>query len=81
MLHYYIAKKTAAETHRFLVVIYVEHAPSITTCKDWFSRFRNDNYDTKNKDRGKPTKNFEDKELKILLDEDHAKRNLNWPLY
>ena len=36
MLHYYIAKKTAAETYRLLVEIYVEHAPSIATCKDWF---------------------------------------------
>ena len=51
MLHYYIIKKTAAETHRLLVEIYVEHVSLITTCKDWFYRFRNSNYNTKNSTR------------------------------
>ena len=66
MLHYYIAKKTTAETHRLLVW----HAPSITTCNDWFCRFRNGNYDAKDKDHGRPTKEFKDKESEMLLDED-----------
>jgi len=70
MLHYYIAKKTAEETYRLLVEIYVEHAPSITSCKDWFGRFRNGNYKTKDKNHGRPTKKFEYKELEMLLDED-----------
>jgi len=39
ILYYCIAKKTTAETHHLLVKIYVEHAPSITTYKDWFYRF------------------------------------------
>ena len=70
MLHYYITKKTAAETQHLIVEIYVVHAPSITTFKDWFCRFRNSNYDTKDKDHGRQTKEFEDKELEMLLDED-----------
>ena len=53
-----------------LVEIYVEHALSITTCYNWFYRFRNGNYDIKNKDHGRQTKEFEDKELEMLLDED-----------
>jgi len=56
MFHYYIAKKTVAETYRLLVEIYVEHPPSITSCKDWFGLFRYGNYDTKIKDHGRPTK-------------------------
>ena len=44
VLHYYIAKKTAAKTHHLLVEIDVKHSNLITTCKDWFCRFRNGNY-------------------------------------
>jgi len=66
MLHHCNAKKTAAETHILIVEIYVEHSPSITTCKDWFCRFRNSNYDTNDKDHGRQAKKFEDKELEML---------------
>jgi len=52
------------------VEIYVEYVPSITTCKDWFYRFQNSNYDTKDKDHGRPTKKYDDKKLEMLLDED-----------
>ena len=68
-LYYYIAKKTAVERHSLLVEIYVEHAPSITICINWFCWCRNDNYYTKDKDHGRPIKEFEDKELEMLLDE------------
>ena len=77
ILYYHIAKKIAAGTHRLLVEIYVDHAPSFTTCKDQFCRFRNGNYDIKDKDHGRPTKEFEDKELEMLLDKDQAKYKLN----
>ena len=70
IVFYYITKKTASETYHLLIEIDVEHNPSTTTCKDWFYRFRNGNNDIKNKDYGIPTKEFENKELKILLEED-----------
>lgn len=70
ILHYFIAKKTAAETYRLLRDIYGEHSPSMTTCKDWFCRFRNGQYDTNDKEHGKPQKQFEDRELRMMLDED-----------
>ena len=50
--------------------IYGEHSTSIATCKEWFCRFRNGQYDTKDKEHGKPQKQFEDKDLRMLLDED-----------
>jgi len=34
LLHYFILKKNAAETHRLLVDIYGEHASSKTSCKE-----------------------------------------------
>ena len=42
LLHYFISKKTAAETHHILVQVYGEHASSETTCRDWFRRFKSE---------------------------------------
>ena len=39
-------------------------------CNDWFYRFRNCNYDAKDKDRRRPTKDFKEKESEMVLDED-----------
>ena len=44
LLHYFIAKKSAVETYRLLVEVYGEHAPSNTTCKEWFRRFQNGDF-------------------------------------
>ena len=70
LLHYFIPKKTAAESHRILVKVYGEHALSETMCSDWFRRFKSGDFDLSNKDRAKPPKKFEDAELQALLDED-----------
>jgi len=70
LLHYFIAKKSAAETYRLLVDVYSEHALSNTTCKEWFRRFKNDDFDIEYREHGKPPKKFEDAELEELLAED-----------
>ena len=70
MLHYYISKKSAAETCRMLSSIYGDHAPSNTTCKEWFRRFQNGDFDVSDKEREGPPKKFEDAQLIELLDED-----------
>ncbi|EFN87897.1 hypothetical protein EAI_03899, partial [Harpegnathos saltator] len=44
-------KKSTAEAHRLLEEDYGEHAPSKTTCEDWFKRFRSDDFDTEDKER------------------------------
>ena len=66
LLHYFIA----AETYHLLVDIYGEHAPLNTTCKEWFRRFKNDDFDIEDKEHGKPPKKFEDAELEESLAED-----------
>ena len=71
--HYFILKKSAAETHRLLVDIYVEHVPLKTTCKEWFRRFNNADFDVNNKERGGAPNKFEDAQLQASLDEDRCR--------
>ncbi|EGI58143.1 Mariner Mos1 transposase [Acromyrmex echinatior] len=70
LLHYFILKKSAAEMHRLLVNIYGEHAPSKTSCKEWFRRFNSGDFDVRDKEREGALKKFEDAELQALLEED-----------
>ncbi len=75
LLHYFLLKKSAAETNRLLVEVYGEHAPSKTTCKEWFQRFKVGDFDVRDKEReGRPRK-FEDTELEELLDVDRCQTN------
>jgi histone-lysine N-methyltransferase SETMAR len=66
----FLLKKSAAESHRMLVEAYGEHALSEATCKRWFQRFRDNDFDVRNEERGRPPKKFEDTDLQALLDED-----------
>ena len=70
LFHYFISKKTAAESRRILVKVYGKHAFSEQTCRDWFRLFKSGDFDLSNKDRGKLPKKFEDAELPALLNED-----------
>ncbi|KAG5324284.1 MOS1T transposase, partial [Pseudoatta argentina] len=70
LLHYFIQKKSAAEAHRILVQTYGDNALSDTTCRDWFRRFKNNDFELEDKERSSAPKKFEDKELEQLLDED-----------
>ncbi|KAG5320388.1 MOS1T transposase, partial [Pseudoatta argentina] len=70
LLHYFIQKKSAAEAHRILVQTYGDNALSDTTCRDWFRRFKNNDFELEDKERSGALKKFEDKELEQLLDED-----------
>lgn len=63
-------KKSAAESHRMLVEAYGDHALSEATCKRWFQQFRDNDFDVRNEERGRPPKKFEDAELQAILDED-----------
>lgn len=69
LLHYFFQKKSAAEAHRILVETYGDHALSETTCRDWFRRFKNNDFDVEDKERSGAPKKFEDEELEALLDE------------
>ncbi|KAG5316917.1 MOS1T transposase, partial [Pseudoatta argentina] len=70
LLHCFIQKKSAAEAHRILVQTYGDNALSDTTCRDWFRRFKNNDFVFEDKERSGAPKKFEDKELEQLLDED-----------
>lgn len=69
MLHYFIMGKTAAEAYRILCKVYVEHAPSQTTCERFFKRFKNDNFSIKDDERPGRSSAFEDQEIQALLNE------------
>ncbi|KAG5327160.1 MOS1T transposase, partial [Pseudoatta argentina] len=70
LLHYFIQKKSAAEAHRIIVQTYDDNALSDTTCRDWFRRFKNNDFELEDKERSGAPKKFQDKELEQLLDED-----------
>jgi len=53
-----------------LVEAYGEHDKS--QCFEWFKKFKSGDFDVRNKERGKPSKKFEDSKLQALLDEDDA---------
>ncbi|KAG5327135.1 SRGEF factor, partial [Pseudoatta argentina] len=72
LLHYFIQKNSAAEAHRILVQTYGDNALSDTTCRDWFRRFKNNDFELEDKERSGAPKKFQDKELELLLDEDPA---------
>lgn len=72
LLHYFIQNKSAAEAHRILVETYGDNALSDTTCRDWFRRFKNNDFKLEDKERSGAPKKFEDKELEEILDADRS---------
>ena len=63
-------KKSAAEAHRFLVETYCEAALSDISCREWFQKFKNGEFDIENKERRGRLKVYEDAKLEVLLDQD-----------
>ena len=63
-------KKTAAESHRMLSSTYGEDCISERTCREWFQRFRNGDFNVEDRHSGGREKVFEDAELEALLSED-----------
>ena len=68
-------KKSATESHRMLVEAYGDNALSETTCRDWFRRFNDDNFDLSDKKRENRPRKIEDCQLQTLLDEDDRKKS------
>jgi len=67
-------KKSAAELHRSLVEAYGDNVFS-ETCRDWFHRFNDDNFDLSNKKRENRRK-VEDCQLQALLDDTQSQKML-----
>jgi len=59
-------KKSTAEC----LETYGDNALSETTCRDWFCRFNDDNFDLNDKKRENRPRKVEDCQLQALLDED-----------
>ena len=70
LLFCFYLKKSAAESHRMLVEAYSDNALSEKTCRDWFPRFNDDNFDLNDKKR--ENRKVEDCQLQALLDEDNT---------
>ncbi|GBP59733.1 Mariner Mos1 transposase [Eumeta japonica] len=65
-------KKSTAEAHRLLVEAYNEAAFSERTCREWFQKFKNGDFDVEDKDPGGRPKIYKDAELEELLEEDSS---------
>ena len=70
LLHYFIQKKSAAEAHRNLVETYGDHALPETKLRDWFRRFKNNDFLFEDKERSSTPKKFEDEEMEALLQDE-----------
>ena len=53
-----------------LVEAYGDAALSERSCREWFQKFKNDEFDVEDKERSGRPKVYEDAELETLLDED-----------
>ena len=60
-------KKSAAEAHRMLSNTYGEAAISERTCREWFQRFKNGDFDVEDRHSGG---RFSKTELETLLEQD-----------
>ena len=56
--------------HRLLVETYDETALSERSCREWFQKFKNSEFDIEDKERCRRPKVYEDAELEALLDKD-----------
>jgi len=62
-------KKSAAEAHRMLSNTYGA-VISERTCREWFQRFKNGDFDVEDRHSGGREKVFEGAELEALLEQD-----------
>ncbi|EGI62702.1 Mariner Mos1 transposase [Acromyrmex echinatior] len=69
LIYFFNLKKSAAEAHRLLVEAYGEAVLSERSCREWFQKFKNGEFDVDKERRGRP-KVYEDAELEALLNED-----------
>ncbi|EGI59301.1 Mariner Mos1 transposase [Acromyrmex echinatior] len=63
-------KKSAAEAHQMLSNTYGEATISERTCREWFQRFKNGDFNVEDRHSDGREKVFEDAELEALLDQD-----------
>ena len=69
LLIYFFNLKKSAAAHRLLVEAYGEAALSERSCREWFQKFKNGEFDVKDKERSGRPKVYEDAELEALLED------------
>ena len=60
LIFFFHSKKTATEAHREILKVYGDAALSETTCRDWFRRFKDGDFDVDDRPREGRPKTFED---------------------
>ena len=65
LIYFFNLKKSTAEAHRLFVEAYGERS-----CREWFQKFKNGEFDIEDKECSGRSKMYEDAELEALLDED-----------
>jgi len=63
-------KKSATQAHRMLSNTYGETTISERTCRAWFQRLKNGDFDIEDRHGGGREKVFKDAELEVFLHED-----------
>ena len=63
LIFFYYSKKTTAEAHQELQKVYGDAALSETTCRDWFRRFKDGDFDVDVRPREVRPKTFEDSDV------------------
>jgi len=79
LIYFFNLKKSTAEAHRLLVEAYGDAALSEKSC-EWFQKFKNGEFDVKDKERSGRPKMYEDAELEALLDEDSCQTQKEFAL-
>ena len=69
-IYFFNLKKSAAEAHRLIVETYGEAVLSERSCREWFQKFEDGEFDIQDKERSGRPKVYEDAELEVLLDQD-----------
>ena len=66
LILFFIQKKSASESHCFLVKMYSNNVPTQDARLLWFRRFKSGNFDLKDNERPGQPKNFKDDQLQAL---------------
>ena len=70
LIYFFNLKKSAAEAHRLLLEKYGEAALSERSCREWFKKFKNGEFDIEDKEHSGRPEMHKDAELEALLDQD-----------
>ena len=70
LIYFFNLKKSASEALRLLVEAFGEVALSDGSCREWFQKLRNGEFDVEDKECSGRPKVYEDTELESLLDVD-----------